>query len=157
VKEEDMNYPSEAEARVALHGVERAREQVIGQIGMPWWYWWGLAAAWIGFGVLSDLGATWWLVAAITIVFGAAHSLVIRRLVAGRNRTGDVQVRREVAGRTEVRVIGFLLVLIAVTIVTALLLDGAEHPGTWSGVFVALILLLGGPRVMAWIRRDAAR
>ena len=154
-----MNYPSEAEARVALHGVERAREQVIGQIGMPWWYWWGLAAAWIGFGVLSDLGATWWLVAAITIVFGAVHSLVIRRLVAGRNRTGDVQVRREVAGRTEVRVIGFLLVLIAVTIVTALLLDwdGAEHPGTWSGVFVALILLLGGPRVMAWIRRDAAR
>jgi hypothetical protein len=29
------NYPSDAEARLALHGVEHARQRVIEQIGMP--------------------------------------------------------------------------------------------------------------------------
>jgi hypothetical protein len=29
------SYPTDAEARVALHGVEQARQRVIDQIGMP--------------------------------------------------------------------------------------------------------------------------
>src|SRR5215510_12590358 len=62
----NMTYPTEAEARVALHGAEQARQRVISQIGMPWWYWWGLAACWIGLGVLADLHAPWWLVAGAT-------------------------------------------------------------------------------------------
>ena len=41
------DYLSDAEARVALHDVERARQRLIDQIGMPKWYWWGLAACWI--------------------------------------------------------------------------------------------------------------
>jgi hypothetical protein len=155
-----MNYPTQAEAHVALHDVERAREQVIGEIGMPWWYWWGLAACWVALGVLSDLGVAWWITTVATVAVGATHSYVFQRLLAGRNRSGEVQVRRAVAGRrAETRVIGFLLVLVALTVVSALLLDwdGAGHPGTWAGVFVGTVLLLGGPRVMAWIRRDAAR
>ena len=155
-----MSFPSEAEARVALHDVEQARQRVIEQIGMPWWYWWGLAGCWIGFGVLSDLGAPWWLVAGPTVAFGAVHSVVFQRLVAGRQRTADVKVRADVAGRhVEARVIGFLLGLVAVTIAAALALsaDGAEHPATWASVLVAVLILLGGPRVMAWIRADATR
>ena len=53
------DYPSDAEARLALYGVERARQRVIDQIGMPWWYWWGLAACWIGLGVASDVADPW--------------------------------------------------------------------------------------------------
>ena len=49
------DYPTNAEARVALHDVERARQRVIDQIGMPRWYWWGLAACWIALGVLNDV------------------------------------------------------------------------------------------------------
>jgi hypothetical protein len=159
VKEDDMTDPTQAEAQVALHGVAWAREQVIGQIGMPWWYWWGLAACWVGLGVMSDLGVSAWILTAATVAVGAIHSIVFNRLLGGRAGSG-VQVRRSVAGkRAEVRVIGFLLALIALTVVSALLLDwdGAGHPGTWSGIFVATVLLLGGPRVMAWIRRDAER
>jgi hypothetical protein len=160
VKEDDMTHPtSPAEAQVALDGVAWAREQVIGQIGMPWWYWWGLAACWVGLGVMSDLGVSAWILTAATVAVGAVHSAVFNRLLAGRAGSG-VQVRRSVAGRhSELRVIGFLLVLVALTVVSALLLDwdGAGHPGTWSGIFTATVLLLGGPRVMAWIRRDASR
>ena len=155
-----MSYPTEAEARVALHGAERAQQRVIDQIGMPWWYWWGLAGCWVGFGVLSELGAPWWLVLAPTIAVGAIHSFVFQRVVAGRQRTGDVKVRADVAGRrAEFVVIAFLVGLVAVTAGVALLLsaDGAGHAAIWASVFVAVLILLGGPRVMAWIRRDATR
>ena len=153
------NYPSEAEARVALHGVERARERVIDEIGMPWWYWWGLAACWIGLGVASDLASAWVLLGA-TLAFGVAHSVVSSRLLAGRRRTGDLKVRADVAGRrAPLLVFGFLIALVAVTIVTALLADadGAGHPATMASVLVAVAILLGGPRVMAAIRTDAIR
>lgn len=155
-----MSYPSKAEARVALHDVEQARQRVIEQIGMPWWYWWGLAGCWIGLGVLADLEAPWWVVAGATLAVGAVHSAVFQRLLAGRQRTGDVKVRADVAGGyVEARVIGFLVGLVAVTIAAALALssDGAEHPATWASVLVAVLILLGGPRVMAWIRADATR
>jgi hypothetical protein len=33
--------------------------------------------------------------------------------------------------------------------------DGAEHPGTIASVLVAVMILLGGPRVMAAIRTRA--
>ena len=155
-----MNYPSEAEARLALHGAEEARQRVIDRIGMPWWYWWGLAGAWIGLGVLADLEPPWWVVVGATLVVGAVHSFVFQRLLAGRQQSGEVKVRAEVAGRhAEALVIGFLLGLVAVTVVVALLLnaDGAGHPATWASVFVAVLILLGGPRVMAWIRAGASR
>ena len=155
-----MTYPSEGEALLALHGAEQARQRVIDQIGMPWWYWWALGGCWIGLGALSDLEAPWWVVVAATLVVGAAHSIVFQRLVAGRQRTGDVKVRADVAGRhVEALVIGFLLALVAVTIAVAFALeaDGAGHPATWASVFVAALILLGGPRVMARIRADASQ
>ena len=69
-------------------------------------------------------------------------------------------MRAEVAGRhVELAVIGFLLTLVAVTVVVAVALsaDGAGHPAIWASVFVAALLLLGGPRVMLWIRGEATR
>src|SRR5262245_28124650 len=155
-----MTYPTEAEARLALQGADDARQRVIDQIGMPWWYWWGLAGCWVVLGVLTDLKAPWWIVTAATLIVGAGHSAVFQRLLGGRRRGSDVKVRADVAGRyAQVLVIGFLLALVAVTVVVALTLDadGAGHPSTEASVFVAALVLLGGPRVMAWIRADATR
>jgi hypothetical protein len=151
------NYPTDAEARLALHGVEDARQRVIDQIGMPWWYWWGLAACWIGLGVAADVANEWVTLAAL-LTFGAVHGMVSSRLLAGRQRTMDVKVRAEVAGRrTPVLIFGFLVGLGAVTVAAALLAyaDGAEHPATMASVLVAVAILLGGPRLMAAIRTDA--
>jgi hypothetical protein len=155
-----MTYPTGAEARVALQRAEQARQQVIDRIGMPWWYWWGLAACWVALGVLADLHAAWWLVSAATLAVGAGHSYVFQRLVAGRRQTGDVKVSADVAGRNlQLLVIGFLLALVGVTVAVALGLaaDGTEHPSIWACSFVAIVLLLGGPRVMARIRDRAKR
>jgi hypothetical protein len=81
-----MDSLSDAEARLALHEVERRRQRVIDQIGMPRWYWWGLAGCWIGLGLLTDV-ANAWVVAVAGITFGAAHSAVSQRLLGA----GDAQ------------------------------------------------------------------
>lgn len=152
-------YLSDAEARVALHDVEQARQRVIDQIDMPRWYWWGLAGCWLGLGVLSDV-ANAWILAVATIVFGAVHSAVSQRLLAGRQRTSNVKVRAEVAGRhAPLIVFGCLVGLAGVTVAAAFAAyaDGAAHPATMAGVLVAVMILLGGPRVMAAIRAGARR
>jgi hypothetical protein len=146
-----------AEARLALHEVERGRQRVIDQIGMPRWYWWGLAACWIVLGVLNDV-ANAWVIAVATVTFGAVHSAVSQRLLAGRRRTSGLKVRADVAGRrAPLIVFGFLIALAGVTIAAgfAAYADGADHPGTIASVFVAVVILLGGPRVMAAIRARA--
>jgi hypothetical protein len=153
------SYPSDIEARLALHDVEQARKRVIDQIGMPWWYWWGLAACWIGLGVAADV-ANPWVTLAATFTFGAVHSYVSWRLLAGRQRTSDVKVRADVAGRRAPTLIfAFLVGLGAVTVAGALLAyaDGAGHPATMASVLVAVAILLGGPRLMAEIRTNAFR
>ena len=150
---------SNAEAQVALHEVEGGQQRVIDQIGMPRWYWWGLAACWIGLGVLTDV-ANAWLVAVATVAFGAVHSAVSQRLLAGRQRTGDVRVRADVVGkRAPLLVFGFLILLGGVTVAAALAAywDGAGHAATLASILVAVIILLGGPRVMAAIRARAHR
>jgi hypothetical protein len=151
------NSLTDAEARLALHEVEQGRLRVIDQIGMPRWYWWGLAACWIGLGVLNDV-ANAWVIAVATVTFGAVHSAVSQRLLGGRRRTSGVKVRADVAGRrAPVIVFGFLIALAGVTIAAAFAAyaDGAEHPGTIASVLVAVMILLGGPRVMAAIRARA--
>jgi len=153
------NSLSDAEARVALHEVERGRERVIDQIGMPAWYWWGLAGCWIALGVLNDV-ANAWVIAVATVAFGAVHSAVSQRLLAGRQRSGGVRVRADVVGRRAPLVVfGFLVALAGVTVAAAFAVyaDGAEHPATIASVFVAALILLGGPRVMAAIRQRARR
>lgn len=153
------NSLSDAEARVALDEVERRRGRVIDQIGMPAWYWWGLAACWVALGVLNDLASAW-VIAIATVVFGAVHSAVSQRLLAGRQRSGDVRVRAELVGRrAPLIVFGFLVALAGVTIAAgfAAYADGADHPATIASIFVAALILLGGPRVMAGIRDHARR
>lgn len=155
-----MNYPTEAEARLALESVHKGRQQVVEEIGMPWWYWWGLAGAWIVLGLLANFHAPWWVVTIATVAVGAAHATVSQRVLAGRQRTGDVRVRGDVAPeRGMLLVIGFLVVLVGVTIAVALGLsaDGAGHPSIWASCFTAVLVVLGGPRLMTAIRDDARR
>ena len=141
---------SAAEARSALDAVQRERRRVLDEVGLPAWYWWGLAIGWIVLGVIADLEHPW-LTTAATLVFGAVHSTVAPRVVSGRNRTSQLSVRAELAGRhTAALVLGGLVALAGVTVVAALLLDadGARHPATIASVFVAVLILLGGPQLL---------
>jgi len=147
------------EARAALDTIDRGRRRVIDEIDLPRWYWWGLALGWIALGYITDLKHPW-LTAAATLVFGAVHSAVAQRVASGRHRTHRLSVSRELTGaRTARLVIGSVASLAIVTIAGALAAsaDGARHPVTIASVFVAVIIVLGGPPLLAWVRRRAAQ
>jgi hypothetical protein len=147
------------QARAALETVDRSRLRVIQEIDLPRWYWWGLALGWIVLGFVTDLQHPW-LTAAAMFAFGAIHSSIAGRATSGRHRTHRLSVRADVAGRqTTWIVIGGLIGLAGVTIgvAVAVAADGARQPVTIASVFVALLILLGGPQLLAWVRRRAAR
>jgi hypothetical protein len=150
---------TQAEAKLALEEVERSRRRVIDEIDMPLWYWWGLALGWVGLGVLTDLDHPW-LTLAATLVFGAVHSGVSSIVIGGRRRTKQLSVGIDLAGRsTPLLMIVSLLGLAGLTVLGALAAsaDGARHPVTMASVVVAILVLLGGPRLMATLRHRALR
>jgi hypothetical protein len=149
---------SDTEARLALSSIEQRRRQVIAEIDMPRWYWWGLAAGWIGLGILADLDQPW-LTLTVTLCFGAAHAWVASHVLSGRHRSTQLSVRADVVDpHIPAFVIGFLLLMVAATVVLALLAnaDGARHPSITASVVVAIVVLSCGPALMAAIRRRLA-
>ncbi|MCE5289456.1 MAG: hypothetical protein LLG14_09465 [Nocardiaceae bacterium] len=152
-----MGHIAPEDARAALDAVEHARANIAEEIGLPRWYWWLLAAAWVGLGIVGAVCPQWVTIAA-TIAFGAAHSTVASRLLSGRRRTDQVQVSADIAGhRTPIVVIGMLLGLVALTIGTAFALqaDGAHHSGIGASVLVAAVVGFGGPEILRVLRRWA--
>ena len=148
---------SPSEARAMLDTVERERRRVADEIGVPRWYWWGLAAGWMGLAVLSDQNWAWVTLVA-TLAFGAVHAAIAPRVIDGRHGTRRLAVGRSVAGRhvSTWVIVGLLsLVVLDVVVAVALDADGARHPGIASGVLCAVVILLGGPLLMARVRRSA--
>lgn len=146
---------SDTDARVALSAIEQRRRQVIDEIDMPAWYWWGVALGWLGLGVIADLDHAWVTLVA-TFAFGAVHSYVAQRVLSGRHRSNRLSVRADVVSRhVPALVVGFLVAMAGVTVALGLLAnaDGAGHPVSWASLVVAVAVLCGGPNLMAAVRR----
>jgi hypothetical protein len=160
VKEATLGHDiTDTEARLALGTIEHRRSQVIDEIDLPRWYWWGVGLGWIALGVITDLGHPW-LTLAATFLFGAVHSAIAQRVLSGRHGSRQLSVRADVVSRRiPFLVIGFLLAMAAVTVGLALLAnaDGADHPATIASVIVAVGVICGGPNLMAAVRRRAQR
>lgn len=155
-----MSTPiSESEASIALGSIAQRRKQVIAEINVPPWYWAAMAAGWIALGVIADYAPPWAYIAG-TVVFGAAHASIAPRVLSGRRASRELSVRGDLVNkRIPFLIIGLLVVMVAVTVVIALLLhvDGARHPATWASIVVAALLLVGGPALMSSVRRHAER
>ena len=150
---------SDTEARLAMGTIEHRRSQVIAEIDLPRWYWWGVGLGWIALGVITDLGHPW-LTLVATFLFGAVHSAIAQRVLSGRHGSSQLSVRADVVNRRiPFIVIGFLLTMGVVTVGLALLAeaDGAGHPVTIASVVVAVAVICGGPNLMAAVRRRAQR
>jgi hypothetical protein len=148
-----------ADASRALDDVEVRRRQIIAQIDVPAWYWWGLALGWVGLGLVT-VAAIPWLSVVATVGFGALHSAVATRVIDGRHGSRQLTVRADVVSRhVRALVIGFLMALIVVTVGIALVADavGAPQPVLIASITVAVAVLIGGPRLMAFVRDHATR
>lgn len=146
------------EARAALRTAERERHRVIDQVDLPAWYWWGLAIGWVVLGLITDIGNEW-STSLATLAFGAIHSTVAPRVVHGRHGSNRLSIGRDLVGtRVAGLVLGGLVVLAGVTVAGAFAAsaDGASHPVTIASLFVAVIIVLGGPRLLAEARRRLA-
>jgi hypothetical protein len=153
------NDITDADARSALRNIETRRRQMIAEIDIPRWYWWGVALGWVGLGVITDFGIAW-LTFVATLTFGAVHSSVAQHVLSGRHGSRQLSVRADVVDRRlPLLVFGGLIGLAAVTIALAVLAhaDGAEHPVTMASIVVAVAVLLGGPTLVAAVRRRAER
>jgi hypothetical protein len=149
----------ETEARLALGSIQHRRQQVIGEIDVPWWYWVGLATGWIALGALANYGPAWATIAG-TVAFGAAHASIAPWVLSGRHGSSRLSVRSDLVSRhIPVLVVVFLLVMTVVTVVLALIAnaDGARNPALLASVVVAALVLTGGPLLMASLRRHAER
>ena len=150
---------SEAEARLALSSIQQRRQQVIAEIDVPSWYWVSLAAGWIVLGVLAQYGPAWATIAG-TVLFGAVHAAVSPRILSGRHASQHVSVHSNLVDRRlPALVIGFLILMTAVTVALALIAnaDGARHATLFASVIVAALVLLGGPRLVDTVRRRSER
>ncbi len=150
---------TQQEARAALDSIDRSRLRVIDEIDVPRWYWWGLALGWVALGYIADLHHPW-LTSAATLLFGAVHATVAPRVTDGRHRSHRLSVSAQLAGRrTAQLVIGAVVCLAVLTVGAALAADadGARHPATIASILVGLIIVLGGPQLLASRRRRAAR
>jgi hypothetical protein len=143
----------------ALEEIEVRRRQIVAEIDVPAWYWWGLALGWVGLGLVTVVGIPWLSVVA-TVGFGALHSAVAARVMDGRHGSRQLSVRADVVSRhVRVLIMGFLIALVAITVGIALVADalGAPQPVLIASVVVAIAVILGGPRLMASVRRRAER
>jgi hypothetical protein len=150
---------SEDEARLALGGIKEQQRRIIAEVGLPRWYWWGVAGAWVAIGVISDLDHPW-VSLAVTFLFGAIHSFVAQRIFSGRRGSRQLSVRAGIVDRHLPAVLfGCLIALGAVTVGLGFLAnaDGADHAGTFAGVIVAVTILGFGPQLIAAVRRRAER
>ena len=150
--------PSGIEAQRSLEEIEHRRQGVVDQIGVPGWYWLGLAGAWICLGAAADLGPAW-LTFAATLAFCVGNSFSSHRYLGGRHRSAQVSVRDDVAGRRTASIVGATLFgLVGLTALAAVVVsaDGASHPVLVASVIAAVILVVGGPRVMAAVRVHAS-
>lgn len=154
-----INDLTPSEANAALARMDLSRRRVIDEIDVPRWYWMGLACGWVALGVITDLDRP--LVTLIaTLAFGAIHASVAHLVTGGRRRTAGASIRADVAGRRTPVIIGLCLIGLAMLTIAgaiALSADGAQHPVTTASIFVAVLILLGGPRVMSAIRNHAHR
>ncbi|WP_137292979.1 hypothetical protein [Nocardioides dongxiaopingii] len=147
------------DARSALVTVDHGRRRVIDEIDVPLWYWAGLAVGWVALGVLADTGrpvAT----AVATFAFATAHAAVAPGIITGRRGSRRLRVSAEtVPAHLPVLIVAALVLLTGATVAGSLVLesDGAQHPVTVASVAVALVIVLGGPRLVAAVRRHAGR
>ncbi|WP_229070329.1 hypothetical protein [Actinoplanes sp. DH11] len=145
-----MSIPP-VDAELALAEIHARRQQVVDTNLVPRWFWVSIAALMLLFVAAVETGAAW-VLATGSVVYALGLSALILAMV----RHARVQVRPELIGlRGALAIAGFTLVLVAAGIGLGFALEaaGAPFPATLGCVPVCLGLALGGPRLMARLRR----
>ena len=150
-----------AKAAAEMAEIQRRQEHVIKAVLPPVWCWWVIAAALVAIGAARDSHDRVVLAIAIPVAV-----LVIAAVIIGTNlrvhRRVKVHHGAQPGGRGAAALAGLILLVIAVTIVTAVILVASQvpHPLTIGYAAGAAVLVIGGPllnRYLGWLMLSKAR
>ncbi|WP_434446825.1 hypothetical protein [Lentzea sp. E54] len=137
----------------ALAEIEQRREQVIELAIIPWRYWWAVAALQVGLAAAIDsrqplaigLG-TGGFVIGILAATGWVLSGALRRAQPRNDLISPVGV---------LAILGFVAAVLAVSLPTAFALDanGIAYPATCGTLLGGVVMVVGGPQLMRFLRR----
>lgn len=144
------------EAAAGLDRIRATQAGLIDRVAVPPWYWWAVAVATVGLGLIVDEGG------AVVVAVGAC---VFAVLVAGATAWvilggGRVQVSRELLGDAgALRIIGFVAAIVGVSLALGfgLRAAGAPFPATIATLAAGIGLAGGGPLLMRGLRRTMLR
>ena len=144
---------SRGEAARALDEIQRRQQQVIDLAAIPAWYWWAVGGLMVVLGVGVDIRTP--AAIGITVPVFVLGMLAVDGWVIGRAYR-RAQLRNGLLdGRGVVAILGFVAVIVGVTIGLAFALRaaGVHYPATLASLAGGLLMGLGGPALNRVLRR----
>ncbi|WP_157984730.1 hypothetical protein [Lentzea terrae] len=141
------------DAARALAEIEQRRGQVIELAIIPWWFWWAIAGLQVGLVVAIEsrqplaIGiGTGGFVLGVLAATGWVMAGALRRAQPRNNLLGPVGV---------LAILGFVAAVLAVSLPTAFTLDanGIAHAALWGVLLGGVVMVVGGPLLMRFLRR----
>jgi hypothetical protein len=141
------------DAAQALAEIEQRREQVIELAIIPGWYWWAIAGLQVGLAAAIDSRQP------LAIGLGTGGFVIGVLAATGWVVAGPLrraQPRNDLLSPVGVlAILGFVATVMAVSLPTAFALDanGIAYPATWGALLGGVVMVVGGPPLMRFLRR----
>jgi hypothetical protein len=148
-----MTHPSPDEAAAALSIVEQRRRQVVDQAQIPERFWWAIAALMVAFAAAVDTYRNRPLGLGLSVVLFVAAVLALTGWAV--HSAARAQVSNELLGaRGVLMILAFVGIVVGISLAVAFVVQarGATHPATTGVAVGAVLLALGGPRLMTYLR-----
>ena len=149
------HYPSADEAAAALTSVRQQQRQIVDQAQVPTLFWWGTAVVMVGFAATVDSYRNH------PVAIGVSVSLFVAAVLAltgwAVHRAVRAQVSNRLLGASGVlAILAFVGLDVGISLAIAFTMQarGLTHPATIGVTVGAVLLALGGPRLMAHLREQ---
>jgi hypothetical protein len=141
------------EAASALARINQRQGKVIDAVLVPAWYWWAVGAGMVAIGAAADTRDK--VVLAVVIPIAAVLIAALTAgMIFGAYRHARVRSNELLGGRGAVAIVGFVWIVVALTlgIAFALRAAGADLPATIATAIGGAALVAGGPLLMRKLR-----
>jgi hypothetical protein len=147
------HHPSPDDAAAALSTVERRQRQVVDQAEVPTPFWWATGILMVAFAAAVDSYRDRPAVIAVSVVIFVAAILRLTGWADRRAVRAPVS-NRLLGPRGVLAILAFIGVDIAISLAVVFVLQsrGVSRPATAGVAVGAVLLALGGPRLMAFLR-----
>ena len=143
-----------SDAAQELAEIEKRQAGVIDAVLVPRWYWWVVGFLLVPIGLAADSHQR-----TATAVVAVLMALVIAGIsvwmISGAYRGARINPAT-LGGPGALYIVGFVWLVVGVSLVVAFGLQaaGIAYPGTIGTVLAAVMLIVGGPVLMARLRRS---